>query len=454
VWRKIGSGSYILLGVFGAVVGGAASFYDVGTSAVSIPWVPATPNASSLAQRLVTTILSGAGTTALALGAAATTPGSGLYVRHDDTAAANTYLSGVTAAVFPAGTFNVESITVPSTVLSFVGQGADSTVFSGWATASATLAITSTPYFLLRDLSVESVLYTNSGAVSLTSCNYPTINHCTFGGAPAVIATSCTGVKFIENTIDNWFWTGVQITSCTNALVSSNHILSAPFIGANAGYGVVVSGSGTSGTSVTNNNIAGNTFWGIDVGGSNLKISSNVILNSVYEGVHVSQVANGIFISDNYIWSGQSIDFGISISDDNVSGLASMVYIVVRANTIVGSGLASIVIGGYGTSTLIGYNTIADNLCLGDNSTVPGAPWNCSILLTGSNVVGPNFINNNTFMNIGVNSAYNIGEANINSWGVPSNTQVGTIFGTTAATSKVHLIGSGSATLTAGTTGL
>ncbi len=453
VWRKIGSGSYILLGVFGAVAGGAASFYDVGTAAVSIPWIPATPNASSLAQRLVTTILSGAGTTALALGATATTSGSGLYVRHDDTAAVNTYLSGVTAAVFPAGTFNVESVTVPSTVLSFVGQGADSTVFNGWATAAATLIVSSTPYFLMRDISVEPVAYTNAGGLSVSS-NYPTIARCVFGGAPAVLLSSCTGAKFVQNTIDNYFWTGLQATSCINCKISGNHVLVAPFIGAQAGYAMTVTGAGTTGCSVVDNQILGGQFWGIVLAGSNLKASTNVLINGIFEAIHVSQVANGIHISDNYIISSQSIDFGISVSDDQTSGLSPMVYVFIFNNTIITSGLASVSIFGYGNSTLLAYMSIIGNTFVQDNNTAPGPPYNSSVLLTGSNISGPSFVSNNTFLNIHTNSAYNVGEANINSQGVPAGTQVGTIFGTAGATGTTNLSGSGSAKLTGGTTGL
>jgi hypothetical protein len=76
------------------------TFNDIGSSGAnarfaSIPhWVPATcPISSALADWLVTTISSGAGTTSITLATTATTAGSSVFVIHDDTSALQTALN-------------------------------------------------------------------------------------------------------------------------------------------------------------------------------------------------------------------------------------------------------------------------------------------------------------------------------------------------------------------------
>lgn len=95
-----------------AIVKGT-TYNDVGWFGVGAPdWLPTTPQASALADWLVTTISSGGGTTSLTLAANATTAASGQGVLHDDTAAVQaaltTYVAGGTFSI-PCGSYSLTS---------------------------------------------------------------------------------------------------------------------------------------------------------------------------------------------------------------------------------------------------------------------------------------------------------------------------------------------------------
>lgn len=119
LWKSISGGAFHLVGAFG---GGAGSTVDdAGLAQVTIPWIPDTPTTAPLNDRLLTSIVSGAGTVSIVTAVAPSASVTGALARHDDTAALVTYLASTPVAVIPAGTFNVEGVSPPSTSTSMVG---------------------------------------------------------------------------------------------------------------------------------------------------------------------------------------------------------------------------------------------------------------------------------------------------------------------------------------------
>src|SRR5258708_1249765 len=83
---------------------------------------PSPPYGAVLNGRLVTSIVSGGGTPTLNLAAAPAQSLAGATVRHDDTSALNGAMALTPAVSLPAGTYNVENLTL-SGISSFKGAG-------------------------------------------------------------------------------------------------------------------------------------------------------------------------------------------------------------------------------------------------------------------------------------------------------------------------------------------
>lgn len=87
---------------------GSTSFADQGqANAISQDWLPTSPPGAALADDLVTTIVSGAGTTSLTLANAAATAASGQTASHDNTAALQACVASGVKCFLPPGTYNV-----------------------------------------------------------------------------------------------------------------------------------------------------------------------------------------------------------------------------------------------------------------------------------------------------------------------------------------------------------
>lgn len=104
-------GALVLIGVTSA-----PNFQDIGDTGWDNPcpyWVPLSPPNAPLAQSLITSVVSGGGTTSLTLAAAATTAGTGVTVIHDDTVAVVNWLTaGMTqqkVALATAGTYIIST---------------------------------------------------------------------------------------------------------------------------------------------------------------------------------------------------------------------------------------------------------------------------------------------------------------------------------------------------------
>jgi hypothetical protein len=134
-------GTYSLIGIT------SRNFFDdVGQALVYTPdWLPTTPQASSLADFLVTNVVSGGGASVLTIAATtATTAVNGTGVFHDDTAAIQAALTGLAyggTLYLPAAVYNISSpIILPSTTaVTLAGQGRGFSTQANQGTSGGTI---------------------------------------------------------------------------------------------------------------------------------------------------------------------------------------------------------------------------------------------------------------------------------------------------------------------------
>lgn len=88
------------------------SWNDTGVASINVPWIPYNPPSVSQSDALITTIVSGGGTTTLTLATAAGTSVTNASVQHDDTAAIQNAINNTPAGgqlIIPSGTYNITS---------------------------------------------------------------------------------------------------------------------------------------------------------------------------------------------------------------------------------------------------------------------------------------------------------------------------------------------------------
>lgn len=453
VWRSIGNDTtYHLIGVF-TNTGAGTLVYDSGLPQVTIPWIPDTPTGAALADRLVTTIASGGGTVNLTLGAAPTTSVTGAYVRHDDTAALGTYLSATPQAVLPNGTYNVEAVTLPTTVVSFSGGGPASTTIVGWKVTEPTILANTMPAaFAIHDLAISTISMGVPTALEVEASNDCRIYNLYLSAATGLLLSSDNRCNVANMNIPVWYVIGIEDTIGTNNSIGNNYIALTKNLA--QGDGVLL--LNTSYDLIHNNNLNG-TFFGILAQGSggtsdHNTIRSNSVNNSWREGYHLSGSVNYNMIANNYEFGGTtSIDFCASISNDTLSSV-NEIGNEVRGNwfgNCGSSGVAIGVVGGGVSGVVCDFNVIADNTIW--NPNVDGQAGLGAIQVNGATTSGTK-INGNTLVD-GTNApAWVVLE--FTSDGTPDHTQVGTMFGDTGSSGKTSFVGTGSSALTGGSTGI
>lgn len=168
IYKNI-SGTYTLIGVQNAnTFGSTFNDYGQGIGQLGAPdFLPSTAQASSLADWLVTTIVSGAGTATLTLQTAATTAATTQGVYHDDTAALNNALAASANVQFGCGTFYVSSVLTVSAA-GGAGLFGTNTICSILQKVSPTVDLfnfTGGPGNFITRLRVETSLYQAGGTL-------------------------------------------------------------------------------------------------------------------------------------------------------------------------------------------------------------------------------------------------------------------------------------------------
>lgn len=442
VWRNIASAGYHLIAVVPRSI-----FYDTGAPQITVPWIPDTPPGSALSDRFVTTVSAGGGTTTLTLAAAPTTSGTTIYTRHDDTTALNTYFNSTVQPILPAGTYNVEQLSLPSTVGSLTGAGPGATFIQGWNGSSTTVSANGLTRFTVSRMSITAMSM-GATALTLSSMTQCAAYNLWLAGDLPITMYGLNYCSVHDNNINVWY---SNIINDSNGLHNKiyNNVAAVGWEPAYPSYGILAYNSTYE--EIYSNKLLGGTFFGIGLATSDSnQVYHNTVLGSEREAIHISGSGSANTIQANYVNGGTfAVDFCVSLSDDTQNGISQYAN-AVKDNYLVNCGTSGIAVLQFGgTSPVLNGTIITGNVIANSNQDhVSSTP---DIALGGVAVVGT-IINGNTFQSGASRVNYNIVEQNY--FGVPSYTQVGTSFGSLGASGNAYLAGTGSAKLTGGGTGL
>jgi hypothetical protein len=443
VWRNTASAGYHLVAVMTN-----GKFYDTGAPQIVVPWIPDTPPSSALNDRLVTTINSGAGTASLVLASAPGNSATGTYARHDDTTALMAYFNSATAPVIPAGTFNAESLALPSTVKSLTGAGAGATFIQGWSAASTSLYANGQPNgFRMANLSVKSIS-NGATAVTLSALSNCEVYGLALSGNTPLAMNSLSYCDIHDNHFATWYSFIINSSASIYSKIHSNNAdigLQPAF----PSYGILDYNGYHD--EIYSNHLLGGTFFGIGFAAtSNSSAYDNVVLNSEREALHVSGSASSNIFRANHVNGGSSsIDFCVSLSDDTQPSVTQNSN-VVSNNYLVNCGTSAIAVLQFGgTSPVLNGTIIIGNIII--NSNMDGVASTPDIVLGGVAVTNT-VVHSNTFQSGPSRVNYNVAEQNY--YGVPSYTQVGSNFGALGGAGTASLSGTGSIKLISGGSGL
>jgi hypothetical protein len=449
LWRSKSGGAYQLIGVFGlgqsdSIANGCL---DAGLPEITIPWIPAAPPTTALASRLVTRIVSGEGTTSLTLQNAPATSGSGLFARHDDTAPL-TAVAGISKNInITAGTYNVSSLQIPNTVSSISGVGYGSVIY-GWGARSAVVNVQCSAGFSASSLKIDSTAWHNQIGIQLNNGLNCRVDGCSASGNLPIFLVSCTNSLVNNNTLENWIDSGI-FDLLGNANTIQNNLINA---GCNAipQNAAAIHAFSTNSDIISGNRTLGNCIYSVKVeaGNQNL-ISNNWAYNTWAETHHITGSSSGNRIVGNTMYGGPlAMDYAISISNDDRPNVV-MYGNEISGNFIYQCGTSAIAVCEFGgTNPQIRYTTIKGNTVFGANqNSQPNTP---EIFINGSHVANTYVSDHTTFSYVAID--YVVKESNA-IYGLPNNTQVGTIFGDGAPSGLTLLTGTGSSKLTGGTTG-
>jgi hypothetical protein len=455
VWRSKNGGAFQLLGCFTGT-----SIYDTGLPAQTILGAPATPPSSPLANWLATTIVSGAHTTTLTLAAPASTTVSGAIVQHDDTAAITAAFAANTAVSFPAGTYTVRGLQIPSTVRAVVGAGGGQSQIIAIAQttdglASGVSASMANGTFRMTGMVITAQPGMSFNGFTLNQGVGSYIGENTFSGAKALVNLSSYQTVMANNHVSSWWNIGIYDVS-TYSLITGNTIgniagqvgavaITATPVGSNYQYSSAIwTDYNAVGALVIGNTIdqQGGSFGigaqsiGASTIGNDIKYTGRECIAS---GVHsnTKTSANRCFWNVNGNGATSGYDFGISVTDDGVN---PVVNTSVSDNHLINPGFSGVGIYGNGGANSYTNTSVFGNVISGANQVAGGPP--CGIEISGSNVSGV-IVASNTLQSVTANTTYNVCEHN-EGQGTPDNNVFRLPMGPAGSSGMVGLIGANS----------
>lgn len=451
VWRSKNGGTYQLIGVFGMGQSDsiANGVMDAGLPEISIPWVPSQPPSSPLNKRLITKIINGGGTKNITINDIPSTSGTRLLIRHDDTIAITKAMSCSTHITIPPGDYNVTSIDVPSNILSIQGNGNNSN-FIGWGALEAVIACKNISNGVsISGINVSPTAWHNQIGVMLENCKKSLVDSCVLSGNCSVFLRNCESVKVTNNVIYNWIDCGIFDYKGRMNIINNNIIREGcEAIPQNAS---AIQGCIVDTCEYKNNKSYGKHIYSIKIehGNQNI-ISENSSYNSWAEAYHLTGSSSGNRIKGNTMFGGSlCMDYAISISNDDRDD-AVMYGNQISNNYIYTCGTSAIAVCEFGgRNPNISYTVIDGNTVFGANSN--NQPSTPEIYIEGQHVHNTYISNHKSFSRPNVD--YIVKEVSTN-YGLPNNTQVGTLFGDNGTVGLVSLSGVGSSSLGGGSTGL
>ena len=305
-------------------------------------------------------------------------------------------------------------------VVSGSGTQSNPYVIEGWTIDASTASTDNWPYikvgiavsqtskyFVIRNCRVEnakagygvgiSLSFLSNGSVQncvlgntytgveLDSCSNVVISGNTISGCEDGISNgtySSDSIMISNNTITGSTGTGIEFHYLTNSSASGNTVN-------NGADGIYVSAIWFGGCTISNNTVQGNTYEGIDVSSDseNVTISNNNTSNNGGTGIAVYGSHNTI---ENNVSNGNN-EMGINL---DYTGLTDMTasYNTVSNNTASNNGTDGLSVG-----SGCAHNTISNNTCLSNNALGEyyndGTPWYYDISINAQ----PNTLEGNNY---------------------------------------------------------
>lgn len=449
VWRSKAGGAYELLGVFGMGQSDsiANGLMDSGLPAITIPWIPPQPTETALAPRIITKVVSVTTNTVTVKNSPQVTGVT--LMRNDASVDMINYMNNCDEAFIPSGVHNVTSCAVPTTVKRIFGNGYQSLIY-GWGNLNAVLSCTGISVgFSIEDIRVHSTAWHNQIGIQLNQLTKAKIRDCYASGNLPVFLNGCSRTVVSDIHIEEWIDSAVfDYLGNWNTIKDIDVEQGCAAIPQNA---AAIHLYGTSTGIVRDIRTSGFHVYGVKIEGGNQNWAyQNYISNSWVESLHITGSASGNRLTNNTLFGGtHCMDYAISISNDDRPNCV-MHANEVAYNYIYECGTSAIAVCEFGgVNPDIKYTVVKSNVVYGANKN--GIANTPEIYVEGAHVHNTYISDHHSFSSGAVN--YMVQEVN-DLYGLPNNTQVGTLFGDAPTPGLTNLTGTGSTKLIGGGTGL
>ncbi|AGF89194.1 hypothetical protein SP029_01072 [Salmonella phage FSL SP-029] len=449
VWRSKAGGAYELLGVFGMGQSDsiANGLMDSGLPAITIPWIPPQPTEAALPPRIITKVVSVTTNTVTVKNAPQVT-GAAL-IRNDASVDLVSYMNNCDEAFIPSGVHNVTSCTVPTTVKRIFGNGYQSLIY-GWGNLNSVLNCTGMGAgFSIEGIRVHSTAWHNQIGIQLNQLTKAKVKDCYTSGNLPIFLNGCTRTVVSDVLVEEWIDSAIfDYMGNWNTIKDIDVEQGCAAIPQNA---AAIHLYGTSTGIVRDIRTSGFHVYGVKIESGNQNWAyQNYISNSWVESLHITGSSSGNRLTNNSVFGGtHCMDYAISISNDDRPNCV-MHANEVAYNFIYECGTSAIAVCEFGGANPdINYTVVKGNTVFGANKN--GIANTPEIYIEGAHVRNTYIGDHHSFSSGAVN--YMVQEVN-DLYGLPNNTQVGTLFGDTPTTGLVMLTGTGSAKLAGGGTGL
>lgn len=352
----------------------------------------------------------------------------------DDTAAVQAAVNSGASAIFvPAGTYNIQPITIPNTVKAFYGVG-EASKFVGIGTPA-----NYTPYMNFNALNGFNV---GNFAISVDKTAHPTNHACQFGtcisgvvqniriingGYIGLYAPACVRVTFRDLQIDNFVNVGLLAEATPQFLIVDGIKISTK------GVNHAIQINGGSGHKIVNCSIyTAGTFCINYYNASDSIIANNSCVTDGVEGINCQDSSKITIIGNIVFCLAGHHDFGISI----YGAATPMAHSVIEGNRVYFSGKSGIALAS--TATIdCRLNHVVGNLIVSPNQL--NEAQGAGILLYGGKTT-ENSVQANRLLDEGSTMKYGVNEWNDTSGNPQYNSIIDNVVITAPGLSKQNNI--------------
>lgn len=321
----------------------------------------------------------------------------------DNTAAFNRAFSSGRSILIPAGTYAVQSLTIPSNIV-ITGEGqtktiivpfpgtAASTLFAGVGVSNVELAEIGFNVSKATYPSLFPVYFSGSNNIHLRDIQMPN------GGFEGIYTLNCTDVIVERCTVNNCAGNSIHHDGASSARTKTVECYSSNLGGATHSFQV----SGGSYHEFINCYATQSTTFGFNCFQSSyVKFVGNTTFNTHHEGINATD-SSDVLIADNILtWdTTTSQDFGCSVAGDAATGSN---FITIRGNTVVNAGKSGIALASEAVGVNVTTCIIEGNLMQNCNRLNLGVTngGGAGVILYGSSCTNNLVVDNKIYDNIG-----------------------------------------------------